>query len=205
MGRDVAHFVKVAWAHLTDVKVDHVAIVSVDLCQLVISKVGSVEPVLDVHVLMRKSDGRVTMVVARGLLVVDANILGGLVFINLEVEVRLGLDLRVDFTSETVLFLLSKLLLEVESIELLLNEGADATLNLLEVRVVLVVYLSNTSEDTLLLLGAAELSEPFGLSSLLLLLLLEVNARVALKVLELVVESGLHILDLLSRLSSLVS
>jgi hypothetical protein len=51
---NVANFVEVLRSHLTDVQVDHLAIVGVDLGQLVLVQVLGVQPVLDVHVLVRE-------------------------------------------------------------------------------------------------------------------------------------------------------
>jgi hypothetical protein len=51
---NVANFVEVLRSHLTDVQVDHVAVVGVDLGQLVLVQVLGVQPVLDVHVLVRE-------------------------------------------------------------------------------------------------------------------------------------------------------
>ncbi len=96
MGRNVAHFIKVFRADLTDVEIDHMAIVCVDLSQLFLSEVFGVEPVLNVHMLMRKDNGRVTVVVARSLGIKDLEVLGDLVLINLKEEVGLGLDFAVD-------------------------------------------------------------------------------------------------------------
>lgn len=51
---NVANFVEVLRSHLTDVEVNHVAVVGVDLGQLVLVQVLGVHPVLNVHVLMRE-------------------------------------------------------------------------------------------------------------------------------------------------------
>jgi hypothetical protein len=132
VSRDVADFVEVVRPHLTDVQVDHVAVVGINLVQLGIGKICSVKPVLHMHMLVRESNRWVTVMVARGLLVVNADILGGFVLINLEVEVRLGLDFRVNIAGEAVFLFLSELLFKVECIELLFHEGVDAALDLLE-------------------------------------------------------------------------
>ena len=52
--RNVANFVEVLRSHLTDVQVDHVAVVGVDLGQLVLIQVLGVHPVLNVDVLVRE-------------------------------------------------------------------------------------------------------------------------------------------------------
>jgi hypothetical protein len=70
-----------------------------------------------------------------------------------------------------------QLLLESQSIKLLLNESRDAILYLLEVFMIIILDLAYLCEYSLLLLRAAELREPFGLSSLLLLLFAEVCLR----------------------------
>ena len=54
MRRDIAHLIQVLWAHLTDVKINHVTVICVNLSQLILSEVLSVKPVLNVHVLVRE-------------------------------------------------------------------------------------------------------------------------------------------------------
>lgn len=68
-----------------------------------------------------------------------------------------------------------ELLLETESVQLLLHESRDAVLYLLDVVMIIVVDLTDLSKDTLFLLRAAELREPLSLSSFLLLLFAEVS------------------------------
>ena len=97
----VADLVEVLGADLADVKVDHMAIVGVDLGQLVLSQVLGVEPVLHVDVLVRQDDRRVAVVVAGGLAVEDLEVLVDFVLINLKEEVRLSLDLSVDVSSQS--------------------------------------------------------------------------------------------------------
>jgi hypothetical protein len=52
---DVRNLVQILRAHLTDVQIDHVVIVSVDLVQLVTVQRISFDPVLHVHVLVREN------------------------------------------------------------------------------------------------------------------------------------------------------
>jgi len=61
------------------------------------------------------------VVITRSLLVVDLKVLGDLVLINLKEEVRLGLHVAVHVLSKALSLFTLKLLLEAESIELLLN------------------------------------------------------------------------------------
>jgi len=68
-----------------------------------------------------------------------------------------------------------ELLLETESVQLLLHESRDAVLYLLDVIMIIVIDLTDLSKDTLFLLRAAELREPLSLSSFLLLLFAEVS------------------------------
>lgn len=71
MSGDVAHLVKILGADLTDVKIDHMVIVGIDLGQLLLSESLRVEPVLDVNVLMREDNRGVTVVIPWGLTVID--------------------------------------------------------------------------------------------------------------------------------------
>jgi len=173
--RNVADFTEVLWSNLTDVKIDHMAVVSINLSDLVLGKILCVEPVLDVHVLVRKNNWRVAVMVARGLGVKDLEVLRNFVLINLEEEVRLGLDFTVNVWSKALLLFTLKLFLKAKSIQLLLDESGDAVLDLLNVFMIIIIDLANLSKDSLLLLRAAQLSEPFGFSSLLLLLFSEVS------------------------------
>jgi len=85
--RDIADFTEVLGANLTDVKIDHMTVVSIYLSNFVLRKILCVEPVLNVDMLVRKNNRWVTMVVARGLSVKDLEVLRHLLLINLEVEV----------------------------------------------------------------------------------------------------------------------
>lgn len=129
-----------------------------------------------------------TVVVARGLSVIDLEVLLHLGLIDLEEEIGLGLDLLVYVGSEAFLLFAFELLLESECIELLLDECGDAALHLLQVIVVALVDLADLREDALLLLGAAELRQPLRLGCLLLLLFTEVGLRIYLKLLVLLIE-----------------
>lgn len=105
MRRDIADLVEVLGSHLTDVQINHVAIVGVDLCQFILSEIFSVEPVLDVDVLVWQDDRGVTVMIARGLSVIDLKVLLYLGLIDLEVEIRLSLNLLVNVGCETLLLL----------------------------------------------------------------------------------------------------
>ena len=92
------------------------------------------------------------------LLVVYFEIFRGLVLINFEVEIRLGLDIAINILSKSLLLLKLKLLLEIQSINLLLNQRADSALDLLEMMVVnALLNFGDLREDALLLLGRSEL------------------------------------------------
>ena len=84
---NVGNFVQVLRADLTDVQVDQVIVVSVDLSHLIVGKILGIEPVRDVNVLMRECNRRMSVVIARSLLVVDTDVALLLGFIYLEVKV----------------------------------------------------------------------------------------------------------------------
>jgi hypothetical protein len=84
---DVAHLVQVLGSYLTDVQVDKVAVVGIDLIKLVASEVLSIKPVSDVNMLVGKCNGGVAVVVAWSLNVLKGKIGFHLVLIDLEVEV----------------------------------------------------------------------------------------------------------------------
>jgi hypothetical protein len=67
-------------------------VVSVDLSQLVLSEVLSIERMLCIEVLMRDDDRRVSVRVTRGLEVVHSIILTLLVLVEREVEAALGIS-----------------------------------------------------------------------------------------------------------------
>ena len=146
-----------------------------------------------------------TVVVARGLGVVHLQVLGSLFLVNLEVEVGLALDLTVDVLGETLLLFTLELLLKVEGIQLLPDKAGNAVLDLLDVLVVAIVDLADLSKDTLLLLRAAQLREPFSFSGFLVLLSTELCLRENLKLFPLLlVETpqicGLSSLSCLGRI-----
>ena len=95
--------------------------------------------------------------ISRGLLVVYFEVFRGLVLIDFEVEVGLGLDIAVDLLSESLLLLELELLLEVQRVNLLLDQGADSVLDLLQVIVVALLDLRDLREDALLLPGRSQL------------------------------------------------
>ena len=139
------------------------------------------------------------------LLVVYFEIFRGLVLIDFEVEVGLGLDIAVDLLSESLLLLELELLLEIQCVDLLLDQGADSVLDLLEVIVVALLNLRDLREDAFLLPGRSQLRQPFGLCCIFLLLLLQVGLRVVLQLLEIAtVESGLDVAVQLCRLGGLL-
>jgi hypothetical protein len=87
MSGDVGDLVQVVRAHLTDVEVNQVVVVGVDLSELITGEVLSVEPVGDVHMLVRKCDRGMAVVVAWSLGVLQLQVGLHLVLIDLEVEV----------------------------------------------------------------------------------------------------------------------
>jgi hypothetical protein len=68
------------------------------------------------HMLMRKNNRGVSVVIPWGLLVEDFKILSNLIFINFEEEVRLSLDITVHILRESLPFFTFKLLLKSKSI-----------------------------------------------------------------------------------------
>ena len=129
---------------------------------------------LNVNMFVRENNRRVAVVVTGGLKVKDLEVLLDLVLIDLEVEVRLGLDLAVNVGCKALLLFAFKLLLEAKGIQLLLDKRGNAVLDLLDVIVIAILNLADLGENTLLLLGATERSEPFGLSGFLFLLFAKV-------------------------------
>lgn len=87
MSGNVGYFIKVAGANLTDMKINHVVIVSVNLSKFIRGERISLHPMLNMHMLMRKNDRRVSVMISRGPLVENLEILRSLVLINLKEEV----------------------------------------------------------------------------------------------------------------------
>ena len=85
--RNVGHLIKVLGSHLTNVKVNHVAVVSVDLIQLLRGKRISLHPVLHMHMLVRKNDRGVSVMISGRLLVDNLDVSCLLILIDLEEEV----------------------------------------------------------------------------------------------------------------------
>jgi hypothetical protein len=107
---------------------------------------------LDVDVLVREDNRRVSVVVAGRLLIVDLEVRCALILVDLKEEVRAGLNIGVHIAREAFLLLLVQLLLKAESGELLLDKLVNFALDRLEVVMIVVVDLTNTCEDALLLL-----------------------------------------------------
>lgn len=182
------------------------AVVGVDFVNLISIQGVGVYQVLNVDVLVGENHGGVSVVISGGLAVDDLDVLGDLVFIDLEEEIGLSLNITIDILSKAVSLFSLELLLEVQGIEFLLHQGADSALDLLEVVVVALLNFGNLSEDALLLLGRSERGEPFGLGSILLRFLFQVGLGVLLQVLEIAaVESGIDLAIELGRLSRLLS
>jgi hypothetical protein len=154
---DVRGFIQILGPYLTDVEIDQVRVVGIDLCHLFLIQTVGIQPVSDVHMLVRKGDRWVSVMVARGLLVEDANVGVTLGLVNLEVEVGSGLDFLVDILRESLLLLSPDLFFKAECFKLLLDKFVDTTLDVLDVFVVILVDLADRCEDTFLLLRAAEL------------------------------------------------
>jgi len=96
-------------------------------------------------------------VVSRSLDVLEGHVCPDLVLINLEVEVRLGLDLSKYIPGNARLLFTLYLLFESECLELLLDELVDSLLDLIQVLMIILIDRGNLGEDALLLLGAAQL------------------------------------------------
>lgn len=157
VGRDVGYLVQVAWAHLTDVEVNQVVVVSVDLGELIAGEILGIEPVGDVHMLMRECNRGVAVVVSGSLNVLKLQVGLRLILIDLEVEVRLGLDLSEDILANARLLFTLNLLFKSECLELLLYELINSLLNLFQMLVIALVDGCNLGKDALLLLGASQL------------------------------------------------
>lgn len=185
MRRNVRNLVEVLGSHLTNVKINHVAIVSIDLIKFFRIQGISVNPVLNVHMLVRKDHRGVSVVVSRSFPVEDLEVLRNLILINFEEEVRFSLDIAIHVLRESLPLFALKLLLESESIKLLLNKSGNASLDLFEVIMVTVLDFRDLGEDSLLLLRGSQLREPLGLSGGLLTLLFVIGLRVRLQLLVL--------------------
>jgi hypothetical protein len=72
------------------------------------------------------------MVVTRCLSIINFQVLGDFVLIDLEIEIGLSLNLLVNIRGKTFLLFALELLLESQSIQLLLNERGDPIFDLLQ-------------------------------------------------------------------------
>ena len=66
---DVTYIIEILGADLTDMKIDQMAVETIDLEHLILGETFGVNPMLYVHMLVRKGDGRVSVMVAWSLLI----------------------------------------------------------------------------------------------------------------------------------------
>ena len=161
------------------------AIVGINLIQFFRIQWISLNPVLNMDMLVRKNNRRMSMVISWSFLVEDLKILRNLIFINFEEEVRLSLDITIHILWEFLSLFTFKLLLEVKSVELLLYKLRNASLDLFQVFMIIFIDLRDLSIDSLFLLRRSQLREPFCLCSSLFTLLFVVGLRILLEFLKL--------------------
>jgi hypothetical protein len=107
--RNVAHLIQILRSDLGNVEVDEVAVVGVNLDELLVGEGGDVDLVLRVDAFVGHDDGGVPVVVAWGLEVEDPFVVLSLVLVELEEEVGLGVG---DLIRDGCGFFLGQLLLE---------------------------------------------------------------------------------------------
>lgn len=181
------------------------AIVGVNLIQFFRIQWISINPVLNMDMLMRKNNRRMSVVISRSFSVVDFKILRNLIFINFEEKVRLSLNITIHILCQSLSLLTLELLLKVKSVNLLLDKLSNASLDLFQVIMITLIDLRDLSIDSLFLLRWSQLREPLCLSSYLLTLLFVVGLRVRLEFLKLAAIESCVIDFWLGCLSSFLS
>jgi hypothetical protein len=79
------------------------------------------------------------MVVTRCLSIINFQVLGDFVLIDLEIEIGLSLNLLVNIRGKTFLLFALELLLESQSIQLLLDERGDPIFDLLQMLMIALI------------------------------------------------------------------
>ena len=79
---DVTYLIEILGADLTDMEIDQVAVETIDFEHFILSETFGVNPMINMHMLVGKGDGRVAMMVAWGLFVEQLDVCGLLVLIN---------------------------------------------------------------------------------------------------------------------------
>ena len=181
-------------------------IITVDLSQFIFGKILSIKPMANMHMLMRKCDWWMSMMITGSLSVINLKITFNLWFINAEVEVRLRFHLFVNFRSDSITLLLLKLLFKTEGFKLLTDQSINSLLDIFYVLMIIFIYLWNFREDSLFLLRRTELRKPFSFRCLFILFFFQVNLRVLLEFFVWVsMECRLDVSVLLSCLGCLLS
>ena len=126
---DVVLLIKVLRTDLSDVHVNHVSIVTVNLHHLVLVIAIDIDVVARRNVLMWQDAAWLSELVAGSLHVPDLQVTALLLLINLEEEVLLGDDLLVGVLCK---LLARDLVLELNKTNLLLNNFIDSFANILE-------------------------------------------------------------------------
>ena len=126
---DVALLIKVLGTDLSDVHVNHVSIVTVNLHHLVLVIAIDIDVVARRNVLMWQDAAWLSELVAGSLHVPDLQVTALLLLIDLEEEVLLGDDLLVGVLCK---LLARDLVLELNKTNLLLNNFIDSFANILE-------------------------------------------------------------------------
>ena len=129
MAWDVALLIKVLGSDLSDVHIDHVGIVTVNLHHLVLVIAINIDVVVRRNVLMWQDAAWLSVLVAGSLHVPYLQVTALLLLIDLEEEVLLGDDLLVGVLCK---LLTRDLVLELNKTNLLLNNFIDSFANILE-------------------------------------------------------------------------
>jgi hypothetical protein len=84
---DVADFIEVLWSDLTNVEINQMTVVGIDLIQLIFSEFLNIKVPLNMNVLMGKNHRWVSVSITGSLFIVDLEILLLLLLIDTEEEV----------------------------------------------------------------------------------------------------------------------
>jgi hypothetical protein len=122
--------------HLSNVHINHQAVVAVNLEEFVFSQILGVHEVLDVHMFVRKNHVGVSELVTRSFKVVDSQVLVPLVLVDAEEEIALGCNLLESVTLESLLLFGRELILETGQLKLVLDELVNSSLNCCNLTVV---------------------------------------------------------------------
>lgn len=152
-----------AWSDLSNVHIYEQAVVCVNLEELILGEIASVDIVLNINVLMRQDNIGVSVLVAWTFEVNNADIFVNLVGIVFEEETTVCRDLLHHVALKSGNLLFGKLIFEIQLLDLILNQLIQFTLDTVDLRVIRWILRSQRIEKPLPRVSISKHLEVLGL------------------------------------------